>query len=165
MRVGEGIAGQVVISGETINIDDVNTDPRFLRLDKEPTYRSLMVAAVHSGERKLGTISVSSNLPFAFGAGEINLLSQLGTQAAIAIENAHLLESTQQALKESNALYRINRIKPFVVTAQDSPRSKTLREQYARIMADEDFSAWLATVRSAYPVDINKAALESKERQ
>ncbi|MBK9210886.1 MAG: GAF domain-containing protein [Anaerolineales bacterium] len=32
----------------------------------------------------------------------------MGTQASIAIENAHLLQSTQQALKESNALYRVN---------------------------------------------------------
>ena len=108
MRVGEGIAGQVVLSGETINITDVTTDPRFVKLGSEPTYRSLMVTPVHSGERKLGTISVSSNLPFAFNANDMKLLSQLGTQAAIAIENANLFESTQQALKESNALYRIN---------------------------------------------------------
>ncbi len=108
MRVGEGIAGQVVLSGETINITDVTTDPRFVKLDTEPTYRSLMVTPVHSGDRKLGTISVSSNLPFAFNTNDIKLLSQLGTQAAIAIENANLLQSTQQALKESNALYRIN---------------------------------------------------------
>jgi two-component system NtrC family sensor kinase len=67
-----------------------------------------MVTPVHSGNRKLGTISVSSNLPFAFNENDIKLLSQLGTQAAIAIENANLLESTQQALKETNALYRIN---------------------------------------------------------
>ncbi|CAG0961936.1 two-component system, OmpR family, sensor histidine kinase KdpD [Anaerolineales bacterium] len=108
MRVGEGIAGQVVLSGETVNITDVSTDPRFIKLDTEPTYRSLMVTPVHSGDRKLGTISVSSNLPFAFNENDIKLLSQLGTQAAIAIENANLLENTQQALKESNALYRIN---------------------------------------------------------
>lgn len=108
MRVGEGIAGQVVLSGETVNITDVTTDPRFLKLDSDPTYRSLMVTPVHSGDQKLGTISVSSNLPFAFSVSDIKLLSQLGTQAAIAIENAHLLESTQQALKEVNALYRIN---------------------------------------------------------
>lgn len=108
MRVGEGIAGQVVISGETLNLTDVRTDPRFVKLDRDPVYRSLMVAPVHSGERKLGTISVSSILPFAFNTNDIKLLSQLGTQAAIAIENTHLLESTQQALKESNALYHIN---------------------------------------------------------
>ena len=80
MHVGEGIAGQVVLSGETVNITDVMTDPRFVKLDKEPTYRSLMVTPVHSGERKLGTISVSSNLPFAFNASDRNLLSQLGTK-------------------------------------------------------------------------------------
>ncbi len=108
MRVGEGIAGQVILSGETLNIADVLNDSRFLKLDNEPDYRSLMVAPVQYGEQKLGTISVSSHLPFAFSASDVNLLRQLGTQAAIAIENAHLLESTQQALKESNALYRIN---------------------------------------------------------
>jgi peptidyl-prolyl cis-trans isomerase D len=62
-------------------------------------------------------------------------------------------------------LYRTSRVKPFVVTAQDNPRTKPLREQYERIQADEDFSAWLAAIRLAYPVEINKAALESKERQ
>ncbi len=108
MRLGEGIAGQVIISGETINITDVRTDPRFVKLGAEPTYRSLMVTPVLSGKQKLGTISIQSSLPFAFDANDIKLLSQLGTQAAIAIENTHLLESIQQALKESNALYRIN---------------------------------------------------------
>ncbi|MCA2001820.1 MAG: GAF domain-containing protein, partial [Chloroflexi bacterium] len=108
MRVGEGAAGQAVLSGEALNIGDVLTDPRFLRLDAEPAYRSLMAAPVRSGDRTLGAISVSSGMPFAFSVNDIKLLSQLGIQAAIAIENAHLLESTQQALKEVNALYRIN---------------------------------------------------------
>jgi signal transduction histidine kinase len=108
MRVGEGAAGQAVLSGETLNIGDVLTDPRFLRLDTDPVYRSLMAAPVRSGDRTLGAISVSSSRTFAFGGNDIKLLSQLGIQAAIAIENAHLLESTQQALKEVNALYRIN---------------------------------------------------------
>src|SRR5690606_22669635 len=39
---------------------------------------------------------------------EQELLNALGVQAAIAIENANLLESTQQSLRETNALYRIN---------------------------------------------------------
>jgi len=39
-----------------------------------------------------------------------------------------------------------------------------LREQYANILADEDFSAWLAALRLRYQVEINKTALESKER-
>ena len=108
MRLGEGIAGQAVLSGETINITDVLTDPRFLKLDTEPTYRSLLVTPVFSGEQRLGTISIQSSHPSAFSNSDISLVSQLGIQAAIAIENAHLLESTKQALKEANALYRVN---------------------------------------------------------
>jgi PAS domain S-box-containing protein len=109
MKLGEGIAGQVITSGETVNIFDVKTDPRFVKLGTEPTYRSLMVAPVHSGEQTLGTISIQSSIPYAFTPNDNKLISQLGTHAAIAIENANLLEKTKQALKEANALYRVNK--------------------------------------------------------
>jgi signal transduction histidine kinase len=108
MRFGEGVAGQAIISGETINITDITTDTRFLKPDTLPKFRSLMVTPILSGEQKLGTISVQSKEPNAFSKGEQELLSTLGVQAAIAIENANLIESTQQALRETNALYRIN---------------------------------------------------------
>jgi signal transduction histidine kinase len=106
--LNEGIAGQVIVSGKTINIADVANDPRYITYATPPNYHSLMVAPVQSGDQKLGTISVQSVAVNAFTEAESRLLSALGTQAATAIENAHLLESIQQALKESNALYRIN---------------------------------------------------------
>jgi signal transduction histidine kinase len=108
IRPNEGVAGQVLVSGQTINIADVEKDSRFVTYLEPPKYRSLMVAPVQSGEQQLGTISVQSISVNAFTDAESRLLSALGTQAAIAIENAHLLENIQQALKESNALYRIN---------------------------------------------------------
>ncbi|MBL8089363.1 MAG: GAF domain-containing protein [Anaerolineales bacterium] len=108
MKHGEGIAGQAVISGQTINITDITTDKRFLKSASNPRFRSLMVTPIVSGEQTLGTISVQSKKPNAFTKHEQDLLSSLGVQAAIAIENAHLLESTQQSLRETNALYRIN---------------------------------------------------------
>ncbi|GAB4538554.1 MAG: hypothetical protein Fur002_02200 [Anaerolineales bacterium] len=109
ISLGKGVAGQVALTGETINILDVNTDPRFMRLDVAPAYRSLLAAPVLIGKRKLGVISVQSSRASAFTPDDVALLGYLGTHAAIAIENAHLLESTQQALKEVNALYRINK--------------------------------------------------------
>ncbi len=108
IRPNTGVAGQVIVSGEAINIADISTDPRFLTSASLPSYRSLMVAAVQSGERILGTISVQSRLIGAFTEDENRLLIALGTQAAIAIENANLLENIQQTLKEVNALYRVN---------------------------------------------------------
>jgi signal transduction histidine kinase len=109
IQPNEGLAGQVLVSGETINVADVEKDPRFVRFANPPKYHSLMVAPVQSGNQKLGTISVQSASAGAFTDSERRLLSALGTHAAIAIENANLLESIQQALKESNSLYRINK--------------------------------------------------------
>lgn len=109
MRLGEGVAGQVIADGTVVNIADVEHDPRFLRMETRPRFRSLLVSPVQSGKQRLGTISVQSSHPRAFDEDEQQLLSSLGTQAAIAIENAHLLEITQQGFKEVNALYHVTR--------------------------------------------------------
>jgi signal transduction histidine kinase/GTP-sensing pleiotropic transcriptional regulator CodY len=109
MRLGKGVAGQVFATGEVINIADVETDPRFLRDERPARFRSLMVSSIQSGQERLGTISVQSNEPDAFNTEEQKLLAGLGIQAAIAIENARLLENTQQSLKEVNALYQVAR--------------------------------------------------------
>ncbi|MFZ5857285.1 MAG: GAF domain-containing protein [Chloroflexota bacterium] len=107
MRLGQGVAGQVIADGTVVNIADVESDPRFLRMETRPDFRSLLVSPVQSGKQRLGTISVQSSLPDAFTADEEALLSALGAQAAIAFENARLLETTQQGYKEISALYHI----------------------------------------------------------
>ena len=63
------------------------------------------------------------------------------------------------------AFYRISKLVPFVATgpAEDA-RAKVLRQKYAQVIADEEFSAWLSSLRQRYPVEINKKALETKER-
>ena len=43
-------------------------------------------------------------------------------------------------------------------------RGRAWAQQYTRLVAEEEFAAWMATVKERYPVTINKAALESKER-
>jgi signal transduction histidine kinase len=108
MHIGTGVAGQVLRDGITINVADVNTDPRFLQSEMEPSYRSLLVSPVQASGKQLGTISVQSEKPYAFSKHEMELLKSLGIQAAIAIENTRLFEDTQQRLKEVNALYKIS---------------------------------------------------------
>ncbi|RJP53134.1 MAG: GAF domain-containing protein [Anaerolineaceae bacterium] len=107
MGIGEGVAGKVIAERTVVSIADVQTDPRFLQQNTPARYRSLMVAPVQSGDDCIGTISIQSSLPAVFTAEEEELLSALGAQAAIAIENAHLLETTTQGYKEISALYRI----------------------------------------------------------
>jgi len=107
MPLGEGVAGQVIATGEVATIADVRNDPRFIKQTLPVSFRSLIVAPIQSNEQRIGTISVHSDEIGIFGPEETNLLSALGTQAAIAIENAHLLETTQDDYKRINTLYHL----------------------------------------------------------
>ena len=109
MRLGEGVAGTVLFSGKPIAISDVRADPRFVGQTLSLPYRSLVVVPVEINDRRIGTLSIHSEKVGVFDAGQINLLVSLGTQAAIAIENANLLETTRQDLQEINALYHVTR--------------------------------------------------------
>jgi len=60
-------------------------------------------------------------------------------------------------------LLRISQVKPGVAAAAD-PRVKAQYAQLARLSGNEDFNAYLAALRVRYPVKVNKAVLEAKER-
>lgn len=108
MRLGEGIAGLVFSEGNSMYIPSIEEDVRFISLKPSVKYRSLLVSPILSGSHKLGTISIQSDKSYAFSDNDLNLMDELGQQAAIAIESAMLIESTGQALRETSALYHIN---------------------------------------------------------
>jgi signal transduction histidine kinase len=110
-RIGlkQGVAGHVMETGETVNIGDIRVSPLYMVKGMAPSYRSLMVAPVHSEGKPIGTLSVQSNQVNAFSGHDVELLNALSIQAAIAIENTRLFENIQQRLKEVNALYRTSR--------------------------------------------------------
>lgn len=61
------------------------------------------------------------------------------------------------------ALYRITAVKAGE-GGKDDPRTRALTQQYARFAAEEEFAAWMSTLKEKHPVSINTSALESKER-
>ena len=99
LRPGEGVAGRVLSEGITINVRDTHADKRYILLDTVPTLRSLLVAPLQTRQRRLGTISVQGAEPALFTQDDERLLTSLGLQAALAIENARLLADTQEALR------------------------------------------------------------------
>lgn len=102
-KLGEGIAGIVLESCQTINVPDVNDDPRYLPVKtvgyNEAPIRSLLVAPVITGDRRLGTLSVHSPRPGVFTTDDHRLLTTLGVQAAVAIGKAKLYTDLQAALQ------------------------------------------------------------------
>ena len=98
MRLGHGVAGMALASGEVINVPNVTQDPRFLGGLRGRTFTSMVAIPLRLGERRIGTLSVDAAVPNAFSLDDERLLLTLGTLAAAAIENARLVGDLQQSL-------------------------------------------------------------------
>lgn len=99
LPVGRGIAGWVVSSGQPIAVHDVRADPRFAVDVAESTGyvpgSILAVPLVASGEA-LGVIEVLDRTPVD-GRDDLELLTLLATQAAIAVELTEAASSRKAA--------------------------------------------------------------------
>ena len=105
-----GIAGAVALTGQTINVEDVDQDPRFYKeIDLRSGYHTHSLLAIplrtHEGEI-IGTFEVLNKGVGAFSENDEEILKALAAQAAIAIETAQLLEEMRrhrEQLQEENA--------------------------------------------------------------
>ncbi len=104
LAVGEGIAGAVAESGETILVRDAYKDARFNpEWDLTSGYRtrSILCVPMRDTEGKTsGVVQVLNKRHGAFTADDAELLTALATSAGIAVENAVLLAS----LAKKNAM-------------------------------------------------------------
>ncbi len=98
MRLGVGLAGNALAEGVLVNIPDVAADPRFVPGQDARRFAAMMVAPLLLGERRVGTLSVDSVEPRAFGPDDEQLLLTLATLAAAAIDNAQLISHLQESL-------------------------------------------------------------------
>ena len=93
MDIGSGIAGIVIQTLKTENIPDTKKDPRFHPVPSElGNIRSMLVAPIYIGKKKIGTISVNSSQIRAFDNRDKQFLETLAAQGALALSNAELLE-------------------------------------------------------------------------
>jgi L-methionine (R)-S-oxide reductase len=70
--LGKGICGAAATSGQTLIVDDVNADPRYLACSIET--RSEIVVPIQHGGRVLGEIDIDSDKPAAFTEEDRKLL-------------------------------------------------------------------------------------------
>lgn len=127
LRVGEGIAGWVAASGDTVNIPDAYIDTRFQpAVDLRSGYRttSILCAPMRNSLGSIiGVAQVLNKKGGPFTADDEQLLHALSGQAAMAIENSKLYHSVvaknvelleaqeklQQRTYELNVLYEIEK--------------------------------------------------------
>ena len=127
LRVGEGIAGWVAQTKETLNIADAYADQRFQpAFDLKSGYRTrsiLTVPMVGALGGLVGVLQLINKHDGAFERGDEELASALASQAAVAIENARLYQSLvtqnqelmdtrrdlERRQRELNALYEVEK--------------------------------------------------------
>jgi sigma-B regulation protein RsbU (phosphoserine phosphatase) len=99
--LGEGLVGYAALHKEVVLVSDVAQDPRYIKL--VPDVRSELAIPMLLKDRCIGVIDLESPELAAFSKRDVEILTLLASQAAVAIENARLYEevrSTQERLEK-----------------------------------------------------------------
>jgi phosphoserine phosphatase RsbU/P len=99
--LGEGVVGYAALHREPVLVPDVSQDPRYIRL--VPDVRSELAVPLLVKDRCIGVLDLESPQLDAFSKRDVEILTLLASQAAVAIENARLYEevvSTQARLEK-----------------------------------------------------------------
>ncbi len=113
---GEGLSGQVMMTGEPMVIDNYQAYPKAVPAFVEAGLMSVAIVPVVTGDRTFGALSVLSiNDTKAFSERDIRLLTAIGRQAGIAIENAYLYENMRFYARQ-------------ITQAQENERRRIARE-------------------------------------
>jgi signal transduction histidine kinase len=100
LKLGEGFCGQVAQSGELTVISDSSNDPRLTRLAvQQEGLRSQIIVPLKSKLQVQGVLAVAARHLRQFLPEELELVTAIGNQIGIAIENAQLHRDVARQLQ------------------------------------------------------------------
>ena len=106
LEIGQvGIVGKVAAAGVPRLALDVGEDSVFFKNPDLPETRSEIALPLKISGKIIGVLDVQSTEPSAFTNEDVNTLSILADQIAIAIEKARLLETARKSLDQTEAAY------------------------------------------------------------
>lgn len=113
---GEGLSGEVMTTGRPTVIDNYQTYHQAVPAFVDAGLASVAVVPISSGERAFGALSVLSiNEAKSFSERDIAILTAIGRQAGIAVENAYLYENMRFYARK-------------ITQAQENERKRIARE-------------------------------------
>ena len=90
VRMGEGVVGHAALTREAVLVPDVSKDPRYIPLVED--VRSELAVPMLIKDRCIGVMDLESPELDAFSKRDVEILTLLASQAAVAIDNARLYE-------------------------------------------------------------------------
>jgi GAF domain-containing protein/anti-sigma regulatory factor (Ser/Thr protein kinase) len=110
LKVGEGFSGRVAQSGQPLLVENASTDPRLARMVvRDAGLRSAAIVPLSSKGKVLGTLFAMARVHREFSKQDVQLLTSIGHQIGVAIENARLYEDTKSRLAQLTALQETTR--------------------------------------------------------
>jgi PAS domain S-box-containing protein/putative nucleotidyltransferase with HDIG domain len=101
LHLGEGVSGQIAQTGETLMVDDYHVWPNRADMYETAPFRRVLGVPMRVKGQVIGIINITDDeLTGPYSAEEIRLASLFADQAAIAVENARLLNAVQRELTE-----------------------------------------------------------------
>jgi sigma-B regulation protein RsbU (phosphoserine phosphatase) len=107
LRPGEGIVGTAAQRRETVYVDDVSRDPRYVAVVPGVVYE-LAIPLLHR-ERLVGVLNVEGSDPRAFTVEARTALQLLAGHLAVAIENATLYRESRRYAELLSTLHDIGK--------------------------------------------------------
>jgi len=104
---GEGLIGWVAAHGRPVLVNDVEHDTRYRCVQALPETKAELAVPLLLEEELVGVLDVQSDEVDAFGPDDVFILETLGTQVAIAIQEARLYQAEQQQAWLSTALLQV----------------------------------------------------------
>lgn len=142
LSMGEGVAGWVAMTGESLLIPDVTKDPRFTpKMDQVTHFKtqSIVCVPLKSKGRVLGVVELINKLEEKqFTAVDLNIITTLTDYAAIAIENAKYLQRVQELTIRDDLTSLYNSRYLHLMLESEMERSKRYGLHFGMIFLDLD---------------------------
>lgn len=110
LKVGEGFNGRVVQTGEPLFVENASSDLRLTReVVSKYELKSVLIVPLSSKKMVNGTLCIAMHRYRQFTPEEVELLTNMGNQIGVAVENANLYKQQQvttQQLRISEERYR-----------------------------------------------------------
>ncbi|HXF73200.1 MAG TPA: ATP-binding protein [Actinomycetota bacterium] len=108
-RIGEGMTGRVAATGESFYAPNAREVPWALQIPGTPEVdESFLAVPMRYGDRVIGVIALSKLGVGQFDREDMRVLEVLASHAAIAFENARLLQREREAAETSAALLALS---------------------------------------------------------